>query len=624
MKRLLFVSSLLFVVETSFLSAQTHFDVRSNYTKQEVMIPMRDGVKLFTSLYIPKDTTQRYPIMLNRTPYSVAPYGPDAYRNLVGPSEHFAREKFIFAYQDVRGKFMSEGTFEFMRPHKPVKKNNHDTDESSDTYDTIDWLVKNIPNNNGKVGVWGISYPGFQAAMSALDAHPALVAVSPQAPMADVFIGDDFHHNGAFFLIHAFRWLAGTAPARSSRDAATGRPQQGLDFGTPDGYEFFLNLGPIANVNKFWFKDQVPVWNEFMQHGTYDEYWKSRNIIPHFNNIKPAIMTVVGWFDSEDKYGGVNLYHKIERDNPNTHNIIVWGPWLHGGWARMDGDTLGHIRFDQKTGVWYRENVEFPFFMHYLKGKGEMKLPEVTAFMTGANEWKSYTAWPPKETSPKKLYLHPNGKLSFSPPSDRPNAYDEFVSDPKKPVPFTAQITMAMGHTFMVEDQRFAWSRPDVLVYQTEPLQDDVTIAGPAKVVLYGSTSGTDCDWIVKLIDVFPGNAPDPEPNPTNVRMGRFQMLLAGEVFRAKFRNSFEKPEPLQPNKVTKLEFDLPDKLHRFKKGHKIMVQIQSTWFPLVDLNPGKFVDIYNAKESDFQKTTQRVYRSGQWSTHLELKTLSE
>ncbi len=624
MKRWFVGFSFLVFAGASFVAAQPRFDVRAHYTKQEVMIPMRDGVRLFTSIYIPKDTTERYPIMLNRTPYSVAPYGPDSYRPLVGPSEHFAREKFIFVYQDVRGKFMSEGTFEFMRPHKPVKRSNQDTDESSDTYDTIDWLVKNIPNNNGKVGVWGISYPGFQAAMSALDAHPALVAVSPQAPMADVFIGDDFHHNGAFFLIHAFRWLAGTAPARSNQAAATLGPQPPLDFGTPDGYEFFLNLGPLPNVNRIWFKDQVPIWNEFMQHGTYDEYWKSRNIIPHFNKIKPAIMTVVGWFDSEDKYGGVNLYQKIERDNPNTYNIIVWGPWLHGGWARMDGDTLGHIRFGQKTAVWYRENVEFPFFLYYLKGKGELKLPEVTAFMTGANEWKSYTAWPPKEATPKKLFLHANGKLSFSPPPERGTHYDEYVSDPKKPVPFTAQTTMAMGHTFMVEDQRFAWSRPDVLVYQTEPLQEDVTMAGPARVVLYGSTSGTDCDWIVKLIDVFPGNTPDPEPNPTGVRMGGFQMLLAGEVFRAKFRKSFETPEPLQPNTVTKIEFDLPDRLHRFKKGHKIMVQIQSTWFPLVDLNPGKFMDIYNAKESDFQKTTQRVYRSGSWSTHLELKTLEK
>jgi putative CocE/NonD family hydrolase len=607
-----------------FLTSQTRFDVKAHYTKYEYRIPMRDGVKLFTSVYVPKDTSQPYPIMLNRTPYSVAPYGPDNYRSMVGPSEHFAREKFIFAYQDVRGKFMSEGTFEFMRPYKPVKASNMDTDESSDTYDTIDWLVKNIPRNNGKVGVWGISYPGFQAAMSALDAHPALVAVSPQAPMADVFIGDDFHHNGAFFLIHAFRWLAGTAPARSNQRAAMDGPPQAPDFGTPDGYEFFLNLGPLANVNRVWFKDQVPIWNEFMQHGTYDQYWRSRNIIPHFTNVKPAVMTVVGWFDSEDKYGGVHLYQKIERENPNTHNIIVWGPWLHGGWARMDGDTLGHIRFGSKTGVWYREQVELPFFLYYLKGKGTLKLPEVTAFMTGANEWKSYSAWPPSEATPKTLYLHANGKLSFTAPSERTTTYDEYISDPKKPVPFTAQTTMAMGHTFMVEDQRFAWSRPDVLVYQTEPLTEELTIAGPTKVVLYGSTSGTDCDWIVKLIDVYPGDAPDPNPNPTGVRMGGFQMLLAGEVFRAKFRKSFEKPEPLQPGQVTRFEFDLPDKLHRFNKGHKIMVQIQSSWFPLVDLNPGKFVDIYNAKESDFQKTTQRVYRSGRWSTHLEFKTVRD
>jgi putative CocE/NonD family hydrolase len=607
-----------------FLTSQTRFDVKAHYTKYEYRIPMRDGVKLFTSVYVPKDTSQPYPIMLNRTPYSVAPYGPDNYRSMVGPSEHFAREKFIFAYQDVRGKFMSEGTFEFMRPYKPVKASNMDTDESSDTYDTIDWLVKNIPRNNGKVGVWGISYPGFQAAMSALDAHPALVAVSPQAPMADVFIGDDFHHNGAFFLIHAFRWLAGTAPARSNQRAATDGPPQAPDFGTPDGYEFFLNLGPLANVNRVWFKDQVPIWNEFMQHGTYDQYWRSRNIIPHFTNVKPAVMTVVGWFDSEDKYGGVHLYQKIERENPNTHNIIVWGPWLHGGWARMDGDTLGHIRFGSKTGVWYREQVELPFFLYYLKGKGTLKLPEVTAFMTGANEWKSYSAWPPSEATPKTLYLQANGKLSFTAPSERTTTYDEYISDPKKPVPFTAQTTMAMGHTFMVEDQRFAWSRPDVLVYQTEPLTEELTIAGPTKVVLYGSTSGTDCDWIVKLIDVYPGDAPDPNPNPTGVRMGGFQMLLAGEVFRAKFRKSFEKPEPLQPGQVTRFEFDLPDKLHRFNKGHKIMVQIQSSWFPLVDLNPGKFVDIYNAKESDFQKTTQRVYRSGRWSTHLEFKTVRD
>jgi len=614
------VLSLVFLLSLSTqvsIQAQENFDVKAHYTKYEYTIPMRDGVKLFTSVYIPKDTAQKYPILLNRTPYSVAPYGPDAYRSSVGPSIHFAKEGYIFAYQDVRGKFMSEGEFQFMRPYKPNKKSPADTDESSDTYDTIDWLVKNIPNNNGRVGLWGISYPGFQVAMGIIDAHPALKAASPQAPMADVFIGDDFHHNGAFFLIHAAGWLWGTAPARSNREAIGARFSP-PNLGTPDGYEFFLNIGPLANINKQWFKDQVPIWNEFMQHGTYDDYWKSRNVIPHLKNIKPAVMTVVGWFDSEDKYGGVNIYHKIERESPGIQNIIVWGPWHHGGWARIDGDTLGNIRFGSKTSLWYRENIELPFFNYYLKEKGELNLPEVTAFMTGANEWKTYDAWPPKEATARNLYLRANGKLSFDPPSEKStSAFDSYVSDPMKPVPFTAQTTMSMGHLFMVEDQRFAWTRPDVLVYQTEPLTENVTIAGPTPVTLYVSTTGTDCDWIVKLIDVYPGDAPDNVPNPTGVKMGGFQMLLAGEVMRSKFRNSFEKPEPMVPNKVTKVEFELPDRLHRFLKGHKIMVQIQSTWFPLVDRNPGKFVDIYNAKESDFQKTTQKVYRSSTYGSHL-------
>ncbi|MEK6569752.1 MAG: CocE/NonD family hydrolase, partial [Bacteroidota bacterium] len=497
-----------------------------------------------------------------------------------------------------------------------------DTDVSSDTYDTIDWLVKNIPYNNGRVGLWGISYPGFQAAMGIIDAHPALKAASPQAPMADVFVGDDFHHNGAFFLAHAFAWLWGTAPARSNREAIRARfvPP---DLGTPDSYEFFVNVGPLPNVNTKYFKDQVPIWNEFMQHGAYDNYWKSRNVIPHLKNIKPAVMTVAGWFDSEDKYGAVNIYHKIEKENPDIKNIIVWGPWFHGGWARVDGDTLGNIRFGSKTSLWYRENVELPFFNYYLKDKGELTLPEVTAFMTGANEWKSYDQWPPKEGTPTNLYLLVNGKLSFSPPMEKSaNAFDSYVSDPSKPVPFTAQTTTFMGHLFMVEDQRFAWSRPDVLVYQSDVLPENVTIAGPVGVTLYASTTGTDCDWVVKLIDVYPGNAPDSVPNPGGVKMGGFQMMLAADVMRSKFRNSIEKPEPMVPKKTTKIEFELPDKLHRFLKGHKIMVQIQSTWFPLVDRNPGKFVDIYNAKETDFQKTTQRVYRSGKLSSHLRLNVL--
>jgi hypothetical protein len=559
--------------------------------------------------------------MLNRTPYSIAPYGPDRYRNPLGPSTLFDQEGYIFVYQDVRGKFNSEGTFEFMRHVIDNKKSAQDTDEPSDTYDTIEWLVKNIPNN-GRVGIWGISYPGYQASMGAIEAHPAVKVVSPQAPMVDVFVGDDFHHNGAFFLTHAFRWLYGTAPFRTDKNAAANRVAA-FDYGTPDGYEFFLNLGPLSNADKLHFKGRVPVWNEFMEHGTYDDYWKSRNTLPHFKNIKPAIMTVAGWFDSEDKYGAVHLYHQIEKSSPGIKNIIVWGPWHHGGWARVDGDTLGNIRFETKTALWYRENVELKFFNYYLKDKGTMDLPEATAFMTGANEWRSFDAWPPREARPKNLYVAAHGRLSFSAPTDKSDkAFDEYVSDPSRPVPFTNEITTAMGHVYMVEDQRFAWTRPDVLTYQTEPLDSDVTIAGPVQVELYGSTSGTDCDWIVKLIDVFPGNTPDPQPNPRGVRMGGFQMMLVSDVMRAKFRNSFEKPEPMKPNQVTRIAFELSDKLHRFLKGHKIMVQIQSTWFPLVDRNPGTFVDIYKTTPSTFRKTTQRVYRSAKYSTHLKLNVL--
>lgn len=606
----------------SFLWAQRDSTVRARYTKSEYMITMRDDVKLFTSVYTPNDKSQQYPIMLTRTPYSVGPYGPDRYKTSLGPSDYFEKEGYIFVYQDVRGKYRSEGTFEFMRHHIENKKSSADTDESSDTYDTIDWLVKNIFNNNGKVGVWGISYPGYQAAMAAIDAHPALKAVSPQAPMADVFVGDDFHHNGAFFLAHAFRWLAGTAPARSNQAATTSRRSGGFVYGTPDGYEFFMNMGPLSNANAVYFKDQVPVWNEFMEHGTYDEYWQSRNVVPHLKNIKPAIMTVGGWFDAEDKYGAAHVYHQIEQSSPNTNNILVFGPWHHGGWARVDGDTLGHIRFDVKTSLWYREHVELPFFNFYLKNKGEMKLSEATAFMTGANEWKSFDHWPPKEATAKNLYFHANGKLSFTPPAATENGFDSYVSDPAKPVPFTAQTTTSMGHIYMVEDQRFASTRPDVLVYQTDVLTEDVSIAGPMNVSLFASTSGTDCDWVVKLIDVYPGDAPDNAPNPADVRMGGFQMMLVGDVMRSKFRTSFEKPEAMVPDKVTPIEFGLADKLHRFKKGHKIMVQVQSMWFPLVDRNPGKFMDIYRATPSDFQKTTQRLYRSSVFSSHLKLNIL--
>ncbi|MEX2116745.1 MAG: CocE/NonD family hydrolase, partial [Bacteroidota bacterium] len=367
------------------------------------------------------------------------------------------------------------------------------------------------------------------------------------------------------------------------------------------------------------FKGEVPAWTEFMEHGTYDEYWKSRNVPRHMNNVKPAVMTVGGWFDSEDPWGAVNIYRAIETKNPGSSNMLVWGPWLHGGWARMDGDTLGYAHFGSKTSLWYRENIELKFFTAHLKGDGKTGLPETWAYMTGGNEWRSFSAWPPKEAKTRQLYFHSNGNLSFSAPAGSGKPYSEYVSDPMKPVPFTATTTTRMGHLFMMEDQRFASSRPDVLVYESSELSEDVTIAGPPEVNLYTTSTGTDCDWIVKLIDVFPGDAPDPKPNPAGVKMGHFQMLIGAEVMRGKFRNGLEHPEPLKPGEITKIVYTIPDKLHRFKKGHRIMVQVQSTWFPLVDRNPGTFVDINKANESDFRSTTQRVYTSGANASFLKL-----
>jgi len=594
--------------------------ILEHYNKKEHMIPMRDGVKLFTQVYSPADKSKTYPIMLFRTPYSIPPYG-NAFRNSLGPSWLFTEEGFIFIYQDCRGKFKSEGEFVVMKPHKPEKRGPRDTDESSDTYDTIEWLLKNLPNHNGRVGQWGVSYPGWHTVMGMIDAHPALKASSPQASPSDMWIGDDFHHNGAFRLMYTFGWLAYSARLRTSPSSSRTEP---FRYGTPDGYKFFLEIGSVSNVNKKYFHDSVPTWNEYMEHGNYDDYWKRQNVLQHMNNIKHPILNVAGWFDAEDFYGPMSIYYTIEENNPNNESILVVGPWLHGGWARMDGDALGNIRFDVKTGLDYRTKVEFPFFNYYLKDKDTLELPEAFVFETGSNQWKSYDRWPPKEANEKNIYLHTSGKLSFDPPSEESDtAFDSYVSDPNKPVPWSSEIRTNQGHLWMVEDQRFAARRPDVLVYQSDILAEDITIAGPIIASLYVSTTGTDADWIVKLIDVYPGNAPDNAPNPANVRMGDFQMLLAGEVIRSKYRNSFEKPEPIVSDKVTKIEFDLRDKCHCFRKGHRIMVQIQSTWFPVIDRNPQKFCDIYHAKEEDFQKATHRVHRSKKFPSHIKLKILN-
>jgi hypothetical protein len=600
-------------------AAQETFDVKAHYTRLETQIIMRDGVRLFTSIYLPKDTTQKFPILMRRTPYSVAPYGPDKYPDSLGPSSLLMKEGYIFVYQDVRGRNMSEGEFNWMTPYKPKKSGPTDVDESTDTWDTIEWLLKNLPNNNGRVGAWGISFPGHYTAQAIIDAHPALKAASPQAPMADNWLGDDMHHNGAFFLVHAFNFIASFGRPRKGPEHQTG-PR--FSHGTPDGYRFFLEMGPLANANKKYFKDEIRLWNEWMQHGDYDEYWKAQNVPQHLKNVRPAVLTVGGWFDSEDLYGPLKIYQAIEQHNPQTWNALVMGPWCHGCWARRDGSSLGNLRFGSDTSLFYRENIELVFFNYHLKGKGELKLPDAYVFETGTNQWRQYEQWPPKGAESASLYLHTGGRLSFTAPGERKSAYDEYISDPHKPVPFMSGVSIGMTSDYMAEDQRFAATRPDVLVYESAALAEDLTVVGPIEVSLFASTSGTDSDFIVRLIDVFPNELT--EVSPKNVPMGGFQMLVRGEPMRAKYRHSFSKPEPMKPGQVTPIRFEMPDVNHTFQKGHRLMVQIQSTWFPIVDRNPQKFVNIYTATEADFQKATQRIYHSGQTSSHLKIQALKK
>jgi putative CocE/NonD family hydrolase len=595
--------------------------IKSNYTKYEYEIPMRDGKALFTAVYVPKDTARSYAIMLTRTPYSVAPYGVDQFRDSLGPSEIFTREKFIFAYQDVRGRFMSQGEFVEMTPHVPVKTGPEAIDESTDTYDTIDWLVKNIPNNNGNVGLWGISYPGFYTAAGMIDAHPALKAASPQAPVADLYMGDDCYHNGAFFLAANFGFFTDFFERKEPT-----RPvdQVRFDYGTPSGYEFYLAMGPLVEADEKYFHSENPYWTDLVAHPNYDEFWKQRNIVPHLKNVPPAVMTVGGWYDAEDLAGTLRVFQSIGEKNPATSNHLVMGPWVHGGWAWGDGDRLGEVRFDSKTSEFYRQQIEFPFFNDQLNGKGGPDLPTAWVFETGTNQWRQFDAWPPRNVTVEKLYFHPNGKLSFEPPDEtaEDSTPDEYVSDPNKPVPYVGYTTMGMAQEYMVSDQRFAASRTDVLVFESDPLTEDITVVGPVSPVLYVSTTGTDSDFVIKLIDVYPADYPDNVPNPADVRMGGYQRLVRGEPFRAKFRNSFEQPEPMVPGEIARIEFAMPDICHVFRKGHKIMVQVQSSWFPLVDRNPQTFVDIPHAKPEDFRKATQRVNHSQEAASALAVYVL--
>jgi len=624
------VFSLLFaclILSSLFFAQEDHaVYVRKNYTKYEHSIPMRDGVRLFTAVYVPNDQTQKYPILMFRTPYSVFPYGANNYKKQLGPSKHFDLEGYIFVFQDVRGRLMSEGHFVNMTPHRAVKTDNSHIDESSDTYDTIEWCIKNIPNNNGRVGQWGISYPGFYTAAGMIDSHPNLKAVSPQAPIADWF-WDDFHHHGAFFLPHAFNFLSVFGKPRP--EPTTEFPDR-FHHGTPDGYKFFLELGPLKNADERYFKGEIEFWNKIVEHPNYDDFWKARNILPHLKNITCAVMTVGGWYDAEDLYGPLNIYRHTETNNPGIVNILIMGPWAHGHWNFTDGQKLGNIDFGFKTSHYYQEHIQLPFFNYYLKGKGNHNLPEAYVFETGANRWRAFDTWPPK-VEDQNFYCHERGRLAFHEPSTQEDVYDEYISDPAKPVPYSEETAIGMTQAYMTDDQRFAARRPDVLAYQTEILAEDLTLAGPVTAELWVSTSGTASDWIVKLIDVYPDDLRldfpwfRPPLESGDKGLEGYHKMVRSEVMRGRFRNSYENPEPFEPNTPTKVSLKLQDICHTFKRGHRLQIQIQSTWFPLVDRNPQKYIpNIFKAEEKDFIKSTQRVYRSKAHPTHINIGVLKK
>ena len=571
---------------------------------------MRDGVKLFTVIYAPKENTFKHPVLLTRTPYSCAPYGEGKFSSIwYSPRKYFFKENYIYVQQDVRGRWMSDGTFADIRPYNPAKKSTADIDEASDAYDTIDWLVKYVENNNNKVGVLGTSYPGFYATMAALSNHPSLKAVSPQAPVTDWFIGDDFHHNGAFMMMDAFDFYSGFGKPRPQ---PTTKGPEGFKYPVADNYAFFLRTGGLPNLTKL-MGDSIAFWKDLMNHPVYNEWWKARNDRNYVQNISPHIATLIvgGLFDAEDCFGAWNLYKAIEAKTKNN-NQLVMGPWYHGQWGAQDGSYLGNVQFGSNTSDWYRQNIEFPFFDYYLKGKGSIdKIKEANIFFSGSNEWKQMPKWPPANSNPENLYLQNNGLLSFQKgKTGTGSGYSAYISDPAKPVPYTEDVHSSRTKEYMTDDQRFASRRPDVLVFQTDILTQDLTLGGPLVADLLVSISTTDADFVVKLIDVFPDDFTYAVASKSKYEMSGYQMLVRGEVMRGKFRNSFEKPEAFVPNKPTQVKYSLPDIAHTFKKGHRLMVQVQSSWFPLVDRNPQKFLDIYQAKDTDFQKASIRIYHN--------------
>ena len=608
MKRIMLFLAMI-IAYSSFAQKKDNY-VKTHYNKKDTMITMRDGIRLYTVIYTPKDQSKKYPVLIERTPYSAGPYGDTSYPSAISANRQLMEDGYIFVMQDVRGRYKSEGVNLEVTPYIAVKKTKKDVDESSDTWDTVDWLLKNVKNNNGRVGLYGISYPGFYATASLPGAHPAIRAVSPQAPVTDEFIGDDANHNGAFFLLDNFSFMN-----------YFGVPRKGPvdDYGdllfksnSKDVYSFFRKLGPLsATQSASYFNHKSYIWDEYLAHDTYDDYWKARNIRPHLKNIKIPTLVVGGWFDAEDLFGALNTYSSIERQSPGNTNRLVMGPWTHGAWASGNWDKFASYDFGSNTSKYFQDSLEAPFFRYYLKDEGSFNQPEATVFETGSNTWKTFSQWPPAGMQPQTWYPGPQGTLSTNRGSA--GSFDEYLSDPNKPVPYTNGIYGRRNNDYMAEDQRFAAVRPDVLVYESAVLTDSIQLAGPIEAQLQVSMTGTDADFIVKIIDVLPDNEPNFKNAPRGFQMAGYQRLVRAEVFRGKFRNSFEKPEAFVPGQKTTVNIHLNDVLHTFKAGHRMMIQVQSSWFPLVDLNPQQFIRIPDAKPEDFKKNTIRLYHDSKF-----------
>jgi uncharacterized protein len=623
--RSLFVGILL-ITATSAVSAQVNNPAADRFTRMNVMIPMRDGVKLNTDIYVPKDQAGPLPFLLNRTPYGIDGAGGA----FGGPYKELADEGFIFVFQDLRGRYKSEGQFVMQRPVRD-RKDSRAIDEASDAWDTIDWLLKNVPNNNGRAGMLGVSYGGWTTAMALTDPHPALRAASPQASPADMWLGDDFHHNGAFRLSYGFEYAA---------MMETSKENEQFKFDRYDTYEWYLRLGPLSNVNANYLHGKIPTWNDFVAHPNFDAFWQRQTLIPALTQVTVPTLNVAGWWDQEDFYGPITIYARLEKFDKDNKNFLVVGPWNHGGWNRPDGQKLGNIDFGSPTSKYFRDSIETPFFAFYLKDKGSLKQPEAITFETGSNSWRRYDAWPPRQSGPKNLYFASGGRLTFDAAqsgvrqagvNDPRSAsdtlpYDQYVSDPAHPVPYRQRPIQATydprgsgWYTWLTEDQRFVDDRADVFSWETEPLSEDVTIAGEVFADLFAATSGSDADWIVKLIDVYPENMPN------DPKMGGYEFMVSNEVFRGRYRKNPEKPSAIVPNEVAEYKFSLHGQSYRFLKGHRIMVQVQSSWFPVIDRNPQTFVpNIFQAKASDYRAATQRVYRTAKYPSHIVLPVISQ